>query len=321
MPWVLGLDGGGSRTVALIANEKGRVLGRGESGPATQHTAGLARAAEAIRSATYQALDDAGLMVQALHAACFALVGADHTIDRQVMASVIASLGLKCPITLEHDATAALAGATGGRPGAIIIADTGAMAYGEDATGQRARADGYGPIVGDTGSGYDVGRKALMAALRHEDGRGPATLLTERITRRFMLGSMTDILNLVHGNPAPLQRQDIAAIAPKVIQCAQEGDRVALDLVRTAGQELGAAVSAVLARLSWPTEEPIPVAGLGSMFEAGPLLVDPMQQVIHANEPRAMLVKPQHTPSYGAVLLALRSLDIQLDETPEERHA
>lgn len=320
MPWVLGLDGGGSRTVALIANEKGRVLGRGESGPATQHTAGLARAAEAIRSATFQALDDAGLMIQALSAACFALVGADHTIDRQVMASVIASLGLKCPITLEHDATAALAGATGGRPGAIIIADTGAMAYAEDGTGQRARADGYGPIVGDSGSGYEVGRKAIRAALRHEDGRGPATLLTERIMRRFMLGSMTDVLNLVHGNPAPLQRQDIAAIAPKVIQCAQEGDRVALDLIRTAGQELGTSVSAVLRRLAWPANEQIPVAGSGAMFEAGSLLTEPMQQVIQANEPRARLVKPQHTPSYGAVLLALRSLDIKLDETPEERH-
>lgn len=321
MPWVLGLDGGGSRTVALIANEKGRVLGRGESGPATQHTAGLARVAEAIRTATFQALDDAGLMIQALHAACFALVGADHTIDRQVMASVIAGLGLKCPITLEHDATAALAGATGGHPGAIIIADTGAMAYGEDATGHRARADGYGPIVGDQGSSFDVGRRALMASLFHEDGRGPATLLTERIRQRFMLHAMTDVLNLVHGNPAPLQRQDIAAIVPTVIQCAAEGDKVAQDLVRTAAQELGVSVSAVLKRLSWPKGERIPVAGIGSMFEAGPMLIDPMQQVIQANVPQAMLVKPLHTPSYGAVLLALRSIGVQLDETPGERHA
>jgi N-acetylglucosamine kinase-like BadF-type ATPase len=261
------------------------------------------------------------LMIQALSAACFALVGADHTIDRQVMASVIAGLGLKCPITLEHDATAALAGATSGRPGVIIIADTGAMAYGEDATGKRARADGYGPIVGDAGSGFDVGRRALIAALRAEDGRGPSTLLSERIAQRFMLGAMSDLLNLVHGNPAPLQRQDIAAIAPLVIQCAQEGDRVALDLIRTAGQELGASVSAVLKRLTWSAGEQIPVAGLGSLFEAGSLLIDPMQQVIEANEPRAMLVKPQHTPSYGAVLLALRSLNIQLDETPGERHS
>jgi N-acetylglucosamine kinase-like BadF-type ATPase len=258
-------------------------------------------------------------MVQALHAACFALVGADHKTDRQVMASVIASLGLKCPVTLEHDATAALAGATGGRPGAIIIADTGAMAYAEDGTGQHARADGYGPIAGDSGSGYDVGRRAIRAALRHQDGRGPATILTERIMKRFMLDHMTDILNLLHGDPAPLGRQDIAAIAPKVIQCAHEGDRVALDLVRTAGQDLGASLSAVLQQLNWPAGEQIPVAGLGSMFEAGQIMIEPMRQVILANEPRVMLVKPKHTPSYGAVLLALRSIGIELDETPEER--
>lgn len=321
MPWVLGLDGGGSRTIALIANEKGRVLGRGESGPATQHTAGLARVAEAIRTATFNALDDAGLMVQALHAACFALVGADHAIDRQVMASVIASLGLKCPITLEHDATAALAGATGGRPGAIIIADTGAMAYGEDATGQRARADGYGPIVGDQGSGYDLGRRALMAALFHEDGRGPATLLTERIRQRFMLNAMPDVLNLVHGSPAPLQRQDIAALVPTVIQVAAEGDKVAQNLVRTAAQELGISVSAVLQRLSWPQGAEIPVAGIGSMFEAGSILIEPLTKAIQANVPQAKLVKPLHTPSYGAVLLALRSIGVKLDETPGERHS
>jgi N-acetylglucosamine kinase-like BadF-type ATPase len=321
MPWVLGLDGGGSKTVALIANEKGRVLGRGESGPATQHTAGLARAAEAIRTATYQALDDAGLLVQAIQAACFALAGADQQIDRQVMASVIAGLGLKCPIQLEHDATAALAGATGGRPGVIIIADTGAIAYGEDGTGQRARADGYGPILGDAGSGYDVGRRALIAALRHEDGRGPATVLTERIRQRFMLGSMTDLINLVHGNPAPLQRQDIAALAPLVTGCALEGDRVARDLIKQAGQELGITASAVLQRLTWPAGQTIPVAGTGSMFDAGPLLIDPMEQVIRANVPQAELVKSKHTPAYGAVLLALRSLGIQLEDEPGERRS
>lgn len=320
MPWVLGLDGGGTKTVALVANEKGRVLGRGESGPANYHTAGLTRAAENIQEAVRAAIADAGLVTQALSAAFLALAGVDRPTDRQVMSGVVARLGLTCPVHLDHDAAAALAGATGGKPGVVIIAGTGSIAFGEDAQGNRARSGGYGPLLGDEGSGYDIGRKALIAVLRHEDGRGPATLLTERIRQRFLLEKMTDLINLVYGNPAPLQRPEIAGLAPMVVEAARDGDGIAREILRVAGRELGLCAAAVLQRLRWEPGQTVPVAGSGGVFTAGSILALPLEQVVRSVCPQAQMWQPMHTPAYGAALLALRSQGIKLEEAPGERN-
>jgi N-acetylglucosamine kinase-like BadF-type ATPase len=319
MPWVLGVDGGGTRTVALVANEKGRVLGRGESGSANYHTSGLTRASEAINRAVEMALADAGLVSQALSAAFFGIAGIDRPVDRHVMSGIIARTGLTCPVYMEHDAVAALAGATGGRPGVVVIADTWSMAFGEDGHGHRVRSGGYGPILGDEGSGYDIGRKALIAALRAHDGRGPATVLSERIRKRFALDDMTDLVTLVYGEPAPLQRTEIAALSALVIEAAREGDAVAREILRVAGRELGLAAAAVLKRLQWEEGKPVPVVGLGNIFEAGSTLTLPMEQVIRSAYPRVEMCQAKHTPAYGAVLLALRTLGIHLEETPGER--
>lgn len=319
MVWVLGVAGGGTRTVAIVANEKGRVLGRGESGPATQHTIGLASATNAIRTATLAAIEDAGLVGPALSAAYFGLGGVDRPVDRQIMAGAVASLGLNCRIQLDHESCAALAGATDGKPGVVVMADTASVAFGEDAKGSRARAGGYGPLLGDEGSGFDIARKALVAALRAEDGRGPATLLADRFRQRFMLDRMTDMINLVYGDPAPLGRAEVASLTGLVIEAAQEGDGIARELLRVAGRELGLAGAAVLQRLDWSGMASIPVTGSGSVFSAGNLLALPMQQVIRSQWPQVQFMAPRHTSAYGAVLLALRSLGITLEESPGDR--
>lgn len=320
MPWVLGLDGSSTKTVALVANEKGRVLGRGEAGPAQYHTIGLRAAAESIRAAVRAAIEDAGLLGQALSAASFALAGVDRTTDRQVMAGVIASLGLGCPIKLDLHASAALAGATGGLPGAVVVAGTGSIAYGEDQKGNTYRAGGYGPVLGDEGGGYDIGRRAMLAALRAEDGRGPATILGEKLKKRFMLTSVSELINLVYGDPPPLGRPEIAGLTPMVIEAAHEGDTMAREILRVAGRELGLLAAAVLTKLEWAKDQPVPVAGSGSAFEAGNLLALPMQQVIRSACPQAEIVQPRHTASYGAVLLALRHMGIRLEDLPGDKH-
>lgn len=320
MPWVLGLYGGGSKTVALVANEKGRVLGRGESGPSNYHTAGLAGAGGALQMAVDTAIADAGLVNQALATAFFALAGVDRPTDRQVMSAVVARLGLTCPVNMDHDAVAALAGATSGQPGVVVMAGTGAIAYGEDAQGARARSGGYGPLLGDEGSGYDIGRKALMAALRAEDGRSPATGLTVKLKKRFMLDRMTDLIHLVYGSPAPLQRPEIASLSPLVVEAAREGDGIAKEILRVAGRELGLSAAAVLKQLNWDGAKTVQVAGSGGVFAAGNLLALPMQQVVHSVCPQAQICQPQHTPAYGAVLLGLRSLGIKPEDLPGERH-
>jgi N-acetylglucosamine kinase-like BadF-type ATPase len=319
MPWVLGLDGNSTKTIAMVANEKGRVLGRGESGPSNYHTTGVAGAGEAIRLAVARAIEDAGLVGQALSGAFFAFAGVDRQIDRQVLSSIVSSTGLRCPVQIDHLAAAALAGANSGNPGVVVIAGTGAVSYGEDGYGGKARAGGYGPILGDEGSGYDIGRKALVAALRAEDGRGPATILSDRIGKAFMLDSMTELVNLVYGTPAPLQRKEIAALTLLVVEVAKEGDPVAREILRESGRELGLSAAAVLKQLKFTDDEKVVVAGVGGVFAGGNFVALPMEQVIRTVCPQAELCQPQHTTAYGAVLLALRNLGIRLESVPGER--
>lgn len=314
MPWVLGVDGGGSKTVALVANEKGRVLGRGEAGPANYHITGLGRAVDAIRQATLAALTDSGLVPQALSAAFFGISGMDRPVDKQMMASALASLDLTCKIILENNAVATLAGATGNRPGVAVIAGIGSVAFGENEAGEHARSGGYGPVLGDEGSGYDLGRRALTAALRAEDGRGPATALSDLLRERFMLESILDLTHLVHGDPPALGRTEIARLAPLVIKAAHAGDAVAREILRIAGRELGLAGAAVLRQLRFSGAE-VPVAGCGDVFAAGPILTLPMQQVLRSVCPGAVLIAPRHTAAYGAVLMALRFLGIRLEDS------
>ncbi len=314
MPWVLGVDGGGNKTIALVANEKGKVLGRGEAGPANYHTSGLGRAVEAIRMATQGAIADSGLVPQALAACFFAVAGVDRPVDRQVMASALAGLDLGGRVLLDHNAAATLAGATGNRPGAVVIAGTGSIAYAENEQGATARAGGYGPVLGDEGSAYDIGRRALLAAIRHEDGRGPATALTQLLKDRFMLDNMLDLTHLVHGEPPALGRAEISHLAPLVIQTAQSGDAVTKEILRIAGRELGIAGASVLSQLPFAGPE-VPVAGSGDVFGAGNILTLPMQQVLRSTCPGAVLIAPRHTPAYGATLLALRAVGIHLQDT------
>ncbi|MGE5672344.1 MAG: BadF/BadG/BcrA/BcrD ATPase family protein [Mycobacterium leprae] len=319
MPWVLGLDGGDAKTVALVANEKGRVLGRGESGPANYHTVGLTAASEAIQEAINTALDDAGLVGQALSGAFFAVSGVHRPTDRQLMSGAIARTALHCPVQLDSNAAATLAGATGGEPGVVVIADTGAIAYGENAQGNRFHAGGYGPILGDEGSGYDIGRNALTAALRAEDGRGPATLLTDRVKQRFMLEQIADLVSLVYGNPPPVGRSEVAGLVSLVIDAARENDAVAREILRQAGRELGNATVAVLRGLAWDNTAVVTVSGSGSVFAAGAHLSASMEQAIRSSYPEAHMCQPKHTPAYGAVLLALRMLGLCPAGVAEDR--
>ena len=172
----LGVDGGHSSTTALIADETGRVLGAGTGGPcnhvgAAEGRQKLARAVgECVGAACARAGLDAGSV--RFEAACFGMSGGPA--DKQ---AILAEILHADRLLVTTDAVIALAGATAGRPGIITIAGTGSIAFGRNAAGKWARAGGWGYIFGDEGGGFDITRQALRAALRYEEGWGPATAL------------------------------------------------------------------------------------------------------------------------------------------------
>ena len=170
------MDGGQSGTTALIGDETGRVLGTGSGGPCNHATAAegrqkLVRAvSESVAAACAQAGLDAGTVCFA--AACFGMSGGPEDKQEILRETLPADV-----VVVTDDAVIALAGATAGEPGIVTIAGTGSIAFGRNAAGQTARVGGWGYIFGDEGSGFDIARQALRAALRAEEGWGPPTAL------------------------------------------------------------------------------------------------------------------------------------------------
>jgi glucosamine kinase len=299
----LGVDGGGTRTTVWVSNAKARVLGRATAGPSNPVKVGLASAQREILAAARQALAQA--RGGALQAVCLGLAGADRA---EVSRPLIAWLRKNLPARFHlvtTDAAIALEAALGDdsekeRPGIVVIAGTGSIACARDTQGRILRCGGWGAVFGDEGSGYDLGRNAVRAALRAFDGRGPTTRLGEAITRALRLKSIIQM----PGRNAP--SDEIAALAPVVIKTARAGDAVARQLVDDAGRDLAELALALLARLGPETKSPRVVCA-GGLFRASAALRRSFALSLRESVPGARISLLRREPVEGALALARRA--------------
>jgi N-acetylglucosamine kinase-like BadF-type ATPase len=300
--YFLGVDGGQSSTTAVIGDETGRVLGRGEAGPCNhvESEAGREKLLAAISESVSAAARAAGLSEPLeFAAACFGMSGGPAD-KRELIASLIRCRHLE----VTDDARIALIGATGGEPGIIVIAGTGSIALGRNREGRIARAGGWGYIFGDEGGGFDIVRQALRAALRHEEGWGPPTALRQRLLTAIGANSANELLHWFYTRDYPRDR--IAAYAPLVDQVAAEGDAVARSVLQGAAQQLAALVSSVRAQLFAPGT-PVYVATIGGVFTSQ--AVAGWFRTLVELEPGSTVGPPRHEPAYGALLAAIGTAD------------
>ncbi|HWF48911.1 MAG TPA: BadF/BadG/BcrA/BcrD ATPase family protein, partial [Bryobacteraceae bacterium] len=226
--YYLGFDGGQSSSVAVIADENGHLIGEGQGGPCNHVAApeGRERFFSAVGGCLAEAAKQAGLDAAKLTfaAACFGFSGGAADKDAYVRELVDAEL-----YKITHDAEIALTGATAGQPGIIVIAGTGSMAFGRNRSGKTARAGGWGYVFGDEGGSFDLIRRAVQAALRHEEHWGPPTQLRESL---LAATESKDMNSLLHRFYTPeFSRSRIASFAPLVTEAAASGDDVALEII------------------------------------------------------------------------------------------
>lgn len=310
----LGVDAGGTGTRAVLADRKGR-RSQVEVGPANWTTLGRERCARVIRDAVEQVLAAHGLSASELTGACIALAGYYPPWHKHEVREALDPLFPGVHLRVEPDLVAAWAGATGGHPGITLVAGTGAVAYGRDREGRSARAGGWGPLFGDEGGGYWIGCEALRAVARCLDGRGPGTALTGRLWRSDEALARTtesvpgtepfpgveEMLRTVYRDQWPRER--VAGLAPAVAQAATAGDEVALGILERSAGELAALVVAVARRLGW-TGEPLRLAGVGGVLEAGAPVRGPLERRLAQALPNACWTRAVGSPVEGALLLA-----------------
>lgn len=302
--YVLGIDGGGTKTVCLAASEDGEVVGRGSGGPSNYLSEGLEGARRSLTNAIYQAIDQAGITADNVHCICAGLAGVSRRRDEETMRVTLQRILLVPELVLEVDALIALLGATGGRPGVIAISGTGSVAFGVDSQETRARSGGWGFILGDEGSGYDIARRGLIASLRDYDGRGRSTVIRERLSEVLGLSSTEDLIPLLYSNPLSPGR--VAALYPIVLHAADENDEVAVNLIRDAAAALAEMAAATSQKLAFDAGELL-FTYAGGVFR-GRTLRREFVRALRLRVPGARLEEPKKPAEQGAVMLALARL-------------
>jgi len=306
LDYVAGIDGGATKTICIIADNDGKVLGRGVSGPSNYHNVSISAAKRALLQSIKKAASNARLGRLRVKIACFGMAGLDSPYDRKIVPKFIREEIKFCEkITVVHDSVIALYGATGGAPGLIVEAGTGSFAAGLNKRGEIKRVGGWGNIIGDEGSAYEIGRQALKAFLRSYDGREMKTLLTEKIMKMLKLRMEEDLMQRVYAER--MNVSEIAAVAPLVAEAADEGDAVARRILSEAGRELAYHAIAIAKALGMENEE-VEVYMTGGVFKAGSDVLKPFEEETKKIMPRARLASPKFEPAMGAVFLALREL-------------
>ncbi len=300
MKLFLGVDGGQSSTTAVIGDETGRVLGQGQGGPCNHAAAaeGRARLEAAVTVSVARACAQAGLPVRPhFEVSCFGMSGGPA--DKQAILATLVDAGR---LLVTTDADIVLSGATASGQGIIVIAGTGSIALGRNAHGVRARAGGWGYIFGDEGSAFDIVRQALRAALRLEEGWGPATHLRDVLLSATGSADANDALHLFYTPEWPRDR--VAALAPLVDQAASAGDPVAIEILRSTAVHLATFATSIRAQL-WKPGEPVDAAYTGGVFSSG--IVTERFRLLLELEPGTRCAPPQSSAAEGALREALRA--------------
>lgn len=303
--YYLGIDGGGTNTRAVITDADYKILGEGHSEASNPLRVGFNVAVMHIEEAIDKACSQAGLERCDLTAGCIALAGiSDPAHHRKMEDALDSALGIK-NVKLVTDASAALFGALDGQPGVIIIAGTGSIAMGINQAGEQTRSGGWGPTLSDEGSAYDIARRALKAVIASFDGRLPHTMLTERICDRLGIRNPSDLPRVIYTDD--MDRTQIAALAVDVTEVAHEGDRVAREILEGAGRELGELAGSVIEKLHMQNRQ-FRLAFIGSVFNAGDIILDPLREAIKKIAPDAVVEEPLFPPTVGAAKLAQASI-------------
>jgi N-acetylglucosamine kinase-like BadF-type ATPase len=303
--FILGIDGGATKTLAAVLDLQSSTLHFAHGGPSNQDAIGAKAATQALLQSADAAIERAGISADDLAAAVLAVAGT----DTDAISAQVSGAGREGWIVV-NDVVGAWATATGAGPGLAVISGTGSNVFGVGPDGRAWRAGGWGHLLGDEGSGYWLGLQSIRAALRDRESSGPKTALSEAAIAFFGAPSIEALASLVYSKP--LTKGEIAAFAVETAKIAERGDAVARELYERGARELGVQVAAVVRETRLAADasgngRSFPVGLIGSVFKAGGLFVAPLADAVHEHAPEAEVAIVEMQPVGGSLLLAARA--------------
>ncbi len=309
--YVIGVDGGGTKTEFVLLDYSGNVIGRAKGDSTNYQVVGDKKLREELLKGFNTLISITNVASNKIEHIFLGLAGAGRERDRKEIIDLFSDSEFDKKVAVDSDAMVALAGAFGTGIGIIIIAGTGAICFGKNSEGKIVRSGGWGFLLGDEGSGYFIGREAIIAALKDMDGRGEKTKLKSRIEKHFNLDSIDQIIPQIYQNQ--IDRVAIADLAPVVFEQANQGDAVAEEIIRRTGKELGILAKAVAQHLNFESDE-IKVALIGSIFKQKEMLINEISKELYEISWNVEISDPMFEPQYGAALMALQKSGIKIDE-------
>lgn len=301
----LGVDIGSSRSLAVIADEAGKILGTGEGGPGNHEVVGYPGLEKTLQAIVGDALKSAGMKKEDITGAGFGVSGYDWPSEQAPTMDAIQTLRLSAKLELVNDTLLGLIAGTEQGWGIAVVAGTGENCWGRDSRGRIGRMTGCGALMAEYGGAYSIVAKAIHTVAKAWSQRGPSTALIQILLEATGAHNTEDLLEgLTLG-----RYQGDAEIAPRIFKSAEEGDAVALEVVRWAGHQLGNLVNGVIRQLEFEAES-FEVVEMGGVFNAGKILSDPFHQEVLTVAPGARFVPLKVPPVVGAVLLAMEQDDL-----------
>lgn len=303
MRHVIGLDAGGTKTMGMLADESGRVLASALGGGANLRTQGELGVEKVLHAVLEELETAAGVHADSL---VLGMAGADRPDDHAVLEAVLRRIGFRKRFLVTNDARIAFVAGSPSRVGLALVCGTGSIAWGRARSGEIARSGGWGWHVGDEGSGFWIGERAIRQVLRACDGRGPATLLHGPLLEHFGIERVEQIVRAMYDGEYPRGR--VATFAVAVERAALDGDGVAAELLESAAEELALAAGSVVERLRLEAENSYDVILSGGSFRA----VTTLQRLVtrRLESPAARVRLLEGEPASGALRLALEELGV-----------
>lgn len=263
---IAGIDAGGTKTAGMLVDLEGTIIGRSLAGPGNYQAIGVDAAEAELKRALYPLVDQAEAHGLELSAVGFGISGWDRPRDERVIRDMIERVCPDTPRAVMNDTFLILRAGSDDGVGVAIVSGTGSNTVGRGADGREYRVGGLMNELGDFGGAADIGVEAIRSARRAVDGRGRATLLLPMILEELGLEDIEDIADMFIAEFD--KRGDPASLAPLIFEAANEGDRVARELLERSGDELGLSARLTAVQLFRPDQTLILVLG-GSLLQKG----------------------------------------------------
>lgn len=308
MKYVIGIDGGGTKTVGYIGNIQCEILGAAVAGPSNYHSVGLEETKRNIDLVIKRLIQASQIHIDDVCLISFGLAGVGRPEDEVIIKGLLKELNLDKKFILSNDAIAALVGAHGKAEGIVTISGTGSISLGIDIDGNMVRVGGWGHIFDDEGSGYDIGKMVLSSVFKAFDGRGKDTILTKAVLEYLGIKSVDYIIRYVYD--ALHNKERIAKLAPLALKGALEGDEISIHILERAADSLVLMTQTVIEKLNNNVNE---ICFIGGIFENFKYLTDYTIKKLKEHSANIIIKNKLFDAGVGALLLGWIYLGLRYD--------